>query len=134
MTAASINIYQKDWADMNVDRAGAKYQPSNGTEGMIFIDAWCRNCARDKSLSEGAPIEECDDDQLCKIVGMTMACSSTDDPRYPEEWAYGKDGQPRCHAFVEAGQPIPAVDEHTVDMFRGIETGTEPVTITGEPQ
>lgn len=32
-------------------------------------------------------------------------------------WGHIKDGQPRCHAFVEAGQSIPVKDEHTLDLF-----------------
>jgi len=110
-------IYPVSWADMHKDQAGQKYQPSNGTEGEIFIDAWCSHCARDKALSEGLPIEECDDDQLCKIVAHTMAFD-VDDSRYPHEWQYGKDGQPCCTAFVHAGDQIPpAKDTHTTDMF-----------------
>lgn len=35
------------------------YKPGNGTEGVAFIEAWCGTCARDKSLREGKPIEEC---------------------------------------------------------------------------
>lgn len=36
---------------------GEKYQPSNGTEGECFFDAWCRQCARDRSMREGEPTE-----------------------------------------------------------------------------
>lgn len=115
MSAVSIKIYPDSWAAMNVDRAGAKYHPSNGSEGEMFISAWCGNCARDKPMSEGKPFEECEDSDLCDILARSF--HGINDPTYPTEWQYGADGQPRCHAFVEAGQSIPVKDEHTADLF-----------------
>jgi hypothetical protein len=110
-------IHPADLAAMNVERAGQKYQPSNGTEGECFISVWCGECARDKSLREGAPFEECDDNERCDIVTKTMVYD-VKDSEYPHEWQYGPDGQPRCTAFVEAGTPIPPPkDDRTMDMF-----------------
>lgn len=80
------------------------------------MEAWCGECQRDKSMREGAPLDECDDSERCDLIALTHALP-VDDPRYPAEWQYGRDGQPRCTAFVEAGQPIPHKDEHTLDMF-----------------
>jgi hypothetical protein len=111
----TIKIYPESWAAMLADRAGQKYQPSNGSEGEIFTSSWCGECARDLAMSEGMPIEECDDNQKCEILGRSFL--SIDDSQYPSEWQYGKDGQPRCTAFVFAGHPIPVKDENTVDMF-----------------
>jgi hypothetical protein len=111
----TIKTYPDDWAAKCVSIAGQKYQPSNGTEGECFISNWCGNCARDKPMSEGKPFEECDDNELCDILSRSY--HNINDPDYPTEWQYGSDGQPRCHAFVEVGQPIPAKDDHTSDMF-----------------
>lgn len=112
----TIAIHPAGLAELNVTNAGKKYRPSNGTEGAIFHEAWCCQCARDKSLREGADIDECDDREVCGIIYLTYA-HDVDHPEYPTEWQYGPDGQPRCTAFVPAGQPIPVIDEHTIDMF-----------------
>jgi hypothetical protein len=112
-------IYPADFAKLIVEGscAGKKYQPSNGTEGEIFISSWCGECARDKSAREGVDITECDDNEVCRIIGNTFAYR-VDDPEYPIEWQYDKDGQPCCTAFVPAGQPIPPEkDEFTGDLF-----------------
>lgn len=104
-------IHPTGWAALNIDRAGERYQPSNGTEGMIFIDAWCSHCARDKAMSEGNSVEECDDRELCPIIARSMANGGC------EEWVYGSDGQPRCTEYVEQGQPIPYRCPNTPDIF-----------------
>lgn len=114
----TFQIYPDSWASMNIERAGQKYQPSNGSEGEIFHDGWCCQCARDLAMSEGMPIEECDDNQKCEILGRSFL--RIDDPEYPTEWQYGKDGQPCCTAFVPMGQPIPVEDKHTGDLFAAI--------------
>jgi hypothetical protein len=111
-----VAIHPAGLAAMNIERAGQKYQPSNGTEGDIFMSAWCCECQRDRSMREGDPIEECDDNQRCDIIANTMFYDVSD-PAYPSEWQYGQDGQPRCTAFVEAGEPIPHRCEHTPDLF-----------------
>lgn len=87
-------------------RAGEKYQPSNGTEGEVFMSHFCFRCERDK-------------DHDCEILCRSMAFS-VEDAEYPIEWQYGADGQPKCTAFIQAGEAISAPRcEHTVDMFGG---------------
>lgn len=115
----SIKIYPADWAALNVDRAGEKYRPSNSTEGEFFFDAWCRCCARDNAMREGADLDERDDNEWCDII--TRTCThNVESAEYPVEWQYAKDGQPCCTAFVEAGEPIPPPRcEHTPDLFDG---------------
>lgn len=98
-------IYPAQWAELNKARAGEKYQPRNGVEGDIFLYAWCRTCERDKAMREGGEIAECDDNERCDIIAMTMAHEITD-PEYPAAWQYAADGQPCCKAFVPAGEPI----------------------------
>lgn len=99
-------IYTPSFAAMLVKRAGEKYRPSNGTEGQLFMDAFCRRCQRDGAMRSGDPVEDCDDEQRCDILGLTMIYQA-DEPEYPSAWQYGKDGQPCCTSFIEAGEPIP---------------------------
>ncbi len=106
-----IKTLPDGWAALNINRAGQRYQPSNGTEGMIFIDKWCSHCARDKAMREGEPVEECDDRELCPIIARSMADGGC------EEWVYGSDGQPRCTQYVEHGQQIPYRCPNTPDIF-----------------
>lgn len=73
------------------------YRPSNGTEGMIFMERFCDRCERDRlwRLEERDP---------CPILSDTMLYDPGD-PAYPKEWIEeeGKDGfaHPRCTAFEE---------------------------------
>jgi hypothetical protein len=114
--SAVIKIYPDSWAAMNLDIVGTKYRPSNGSEGELFVSSWCGTCARDHGMLKGLPLEECDDNQVCDIIARTYAYD-INDPRYPDDWQYGADGQPRCHAYVEEGQPIPVKDDLTLDLF-----------------
>ncbi len=93
------------------------YRPSNGTEGMIFYEGWCMHCARDKPMSEGKDYDECSDDEICQIIARAGGFD-IDDPNYPLEWRYGKDGMPCCTAFVQSGHPVPLRDDRTLDLFR----------------
>jgi len=81
------------------------YQPANGTEGQCFFDDWCCQCARDRAMREGDPIDECDDDEICPIIAKTFA-HDVDDPEYPPEWRI-VEGRAICTAFVPAGAAIP---------------------------
>lgn len=120
MKPTMIRIYQDARAEFAAEQAGKPYQPCNGTEGMIFTDAWCGGCARDKAMSEGKPIEECDDNEKCDILFLSMTYDVAD-PEYPKEWRFAHDGQPCCTAFVPVGEPIPMEDKHTPDMFAATE-------------
>lgn len=94
------------------------YRPGSGTEGADFHEEWCCHCQRDKSMREGVELEECDDNEVCRIIGDTFAYDVAD-PRYPKEWRYDETGRPICTAFVEAGQPISIKDDLTLDLFAG---------------
>lgn len=96
------------------------YRPSNGTEGEIFIDHFCCNCARDVLGVGGDP----ETGIQCPILAASFAYSITD-PEYPKEWVrdvvsqwgdIGGDGA-RCTAFVECGKDIPYRCDKTKDMF-----------------
>lgn len=125
MKPTIIRIYGEQHADFAASQAGKPYQPCNGTEGLVFTDAWCGSCARDKAMSEGKPIEECDDDEKCDIIALSMAYN-IGDPQYPKAWVFAHDGQPCCTEFVEVGQPIPpSPDTMTGDLFE-FATGVKP--------
>lgn len=112
-----IKIYPEPWAWLNVERSGQKYRPGNGTEGAIFCDAWCGQCARDHGMLHGLPLEDCDDNQVCPIIGDSYLYQ-VDHPSYPAQWQYGPDGQPRCTDFVPDGSPIPPPpDTASGDLF-----------------
>lgn len=55
---------------MTAQEAWNTYRPSNGTEGMIFMERWCFQCAREKR---------------CPILTATFLYDE-DDVRYPKEW------------------------------------------------
>lgn len=93
-----------------------KYRPSNGTEGEIFFDNWCRQCARDKAMSEGWDYDECEESQICTIVWRTSAFH-LDEPEYPIEWILDENDTPKCTAFIKTGETVPFKDDLTVDMF-----------------
>lgn len=85
------------------------YLPANGTEGVAFFDAWCRCCARDKAMREGADFDECDDNELCEVIAAGF--------RGPvKEWIEDDSG-PKCTAFVPADEKVPEVDTHTMELF-----------------
>ena len=95
-----------------------RYRPSNGTEGHCFMQEWCGTCAKDKVWSEGKDTEDCTDDELCSILGAVFAFEY-DDPEYPEDWTYDKNGKPCCTAWISMGKPIPTRCKKTADMFGG---------------
>lgn len=88
-----------------------RYIPGNGTEGEIFFENWCRHCQRDRSMRDGEPLDECDDNELCGIIARSFRGEV-------DEWVYGPDDEPMCTAFVPAGQTVPTRDDHTMDLFK----------------
>lgn len=67
------------------------YQPSNGTEGDIFMGEFCFKCAKLPHDSDAK--------NQCWILGRAMI-HGTDNPRYPNQWRY-QDGKPVCTAFKD---------------------------------
>jgi len=65
-----------------------RYRPSNGTEGMMFIERWCERCVRDNPEKE----------EYCDILNRTLMYNLSD-PEYPTEWIEDDDMNPRCTAF-----------------------------------
>jgi hypothetical protein len=90
---------------------GEQWIPSNGDVGYSFLTGECGNCQRDKSMREGVPLEECDDNERCEIIGASFRGEAV-------EWREMPDGEVKCIAFVPAGERIPEPRcELTVDMF-----------------
>jgi len=90
---------------------GEQWIPSNSTIGAAFIETWCGTCARDKAMRDGAPVDECDDNEVCEIIGASFR-------REAVEWRRMPDGDIKCIAFVEVGQTIPPPKcPHTGDLF-----------------
>ena len=67
-----------------------RYRPSNGTEGMAFMDRFCDRCRRDEAY-------RLDEGDSCLIAAATMVFQE-DEAGYPREWVYGPFG-PCCTAF-----------------------------------
>lgn len=70
-----------------------KYCPSNGSEGMWFIEKYCMNCIHEKFMHTQE-----DDDLKCEILTNTMVYDWKD-PNYPSEWTYDENDKPCCTAF-----------------------------------
>lgn len=69
-----------------------KWQPSNGTEQMSFVETYCMNCIHEKfqhTLNEN--------DKKCDILSRTFL-HDVKDPEYPIEWQRDENGQGICTA------------------------------------
>lgn len=82
------------------------YRPSNGTEGDMFMAAWCERCAM---MDHDDPEETC-------MIQLRALAHSIDDPEYPAEWQYTDGGVPQCTAFTAEAPAEPRCDK-TIDMF-----------------
>jgi hypothetical protein len=85
----SRELFTDAHAELNKSMAGKLFRPSNGTEGEMFCATWCEQCSK---YSEGE----------CHVFCATLWLG-TEDQRYPREWTYGDDGQPKCTAFEQKG-------------------------------
>lgn len=82
-------------AQFYAKNAGQSYRPSNGTEGEYFHAAACARCTK---WERGHDPEGFDDGCLIQDRAIMF---EKDDPAYPKQWVYGRDGQPTCTAFDE---------------------------------
>jgi len=83
-------------------------------------------------MREGTDVYECDDEELCEIIGATMRFN-VEDENYPREWQYDKNGQPCCTAYIEAGESIPFIDTRTGDLFSPIDEVDIPAFLRKHP-
>lgn len=70
-----------------------KYRPSNGDEGLWFVDKFCCNCIHGKYEHTGNMV-----DKPCELLTASFMCDIAD-PMFPKEWVYAEDGKPTCTAF-----------------------------------
>lgn len=80
------------WPDL--EAAGQRYEPSNGTEGDCFHDKWCCNCARDKvmngTVEQDGPGFNPETD-YCQILNASFRSEAV-------EWIFDANGMPSCTA------------------------------------
>jgi hypothetical protein len=69
--------------------AGKPYRPSNGTEGLDFMEAFCDRCKKNA-------------DRSCPIIASAFWYLEYD-PKYPRELIHDAEGHPTCTAFVRVG-------------------------------
>lgn len=74
--------------------AGESFRPSNGTEGMIFMEHFCEQCIHENYNPET------DCGKKCEILTATMVFDQRD-KEYPKEWQYDSEGWPVCTAWVK---------------------------------
>ena len=70
-----------------MSKSPIKYQPSNGTEGMIFTDQYCMQCKHCDPNPEG--------EKQCDILLRTLV-HDINDEEYPSEWTYSEKDVPVC--------------------------------------
>ena len=97
------------------------YCPSNGTEGMAFMEAHCFKCEHDAKYRR---TEEGKDG--CLILARTMAFDPSDGigpHKYPSEWIYEDDGAATCTSFkpehdeeIDGPRPFKH-DPRTLNLF-----------------
>lgn len=94
-----------------IENAGKPYRPSNGTEGEIFMSAWCNHCYFED-------IHDPHSEMNCGIITLTHALDIGDED-YPKEWVFDESGKPKCTAFSLRGakETVEPRCEKTADMF-----------------
>ena len=74
------------------------YRPSNGTEGDIFTSNWCAICTKDLAANGTKIIDNCSDDELCDILGVSYIFDINEES-YPAEWVEDENGA-RCTVYI----------------------------------
>jgi len=71
------------------DKAGDKYFPSNGTEGIWFEGKYCNICKKDPMS------RDLNAKGQCSILNNALALG-----KQPKQWIYDKNLKPTCTSFV----------------------------------
>jgi hypothetical protein len=79
---------------------GDSYEPSNGSEGIDFMDQFCAHCVKDKALNGEKDPDICKGEDYCTIIAASMMFKLGTEA-YPTEWVYDDEGLPTCTAFEE---------------------------------
>ena len=69
------------------------YRPSNGTEGIAFMEQFCFECEHDRKYQETQ-----DGEDGCKILAASMIYDFGS-PRYPKEWIADDEDGGCCTAY-----------------------------------
>lgn len=69
-----------------------KYRPSNGSEGMWFVETYCSRCIHEKFMHTNDH-----EDKKCDIFSNTLIFN-VNEKGYPEEWIYDDNENPKCTA------------------------------------
>ena len=80
---------------MTVELPGVQWIPSNMGAGISFIERNCAFCGRDRSSFEGLSYDECEDHELCPIIGASFRGEAI-------QWRRLDDGEVIC---TEYGKP-----------------------------
>jgi hypothetical protein len=67
--------------------SGKPYRPSNGTEGRMFMERFCKRCENDSEAHR------------CTTLGDAL-CYQIEHANYPKEWTHTEDGEPTCTLFT----------------------------------
>lgn len=70
--------------------AGSSFEPSNGTEGMVFTESFCEQCIHQHP--------DPDHEKQCMILMRTLIYHSRDS-EYPKEWIFNAKGWPVCTSW-----------------------------------
>lgn len=89
------------WANCKrgcADKCAAEntYYPSNGTEGVSFMEDFCDQCIHQNP----DPDPQYTKAKNCEICLRTM-CHYPSEQEYPKEWIYDANGRPTCTAWVK---------------------------------
>lgn len=77
------------------ESAGKIFMPSNGTEGMVFCDAFCDRCIHEKFSHT-----QNHNDAKCDIYNRSIIYwYEPENPEYPKEWRFNDEGWPVCTAW-----------------------------------
>ena len=72
------------------DLAGQLFRPSNGTEGMIWMEEFCYCCIHEKWSHT-----QDNNDQKCDIMSRSILYEKKEEG-YPTEWVFDPEGWPVC--------------------------------------
>ncbi len=74
------------------DCAGELFRPPNGTDGMIFSEAFCEQCIHERWIHHQDENREKD---KCEIWSNVLIFDVSDN-EYPPEWIFNEEGWPVC--------------------------------------
>ncbi len=79
-------------------KPGERWTPANGTEGMLFMEAYCAECVHDDFSRD-------EDGESCEVIMRSLAGEDT------PEWVMGEDGMVTCTKLrhVDDG-PLPEIN------------------------